>query len=81
MPHIGHHTGRHKEQKRATYPVLFVLDLGLALAAKTSPHTPEYFKKVNNGQAFPWEDFFFNAAAPMYPKARTQNVTRKYVKI
>ena len=30
-----------------------IADLRVALVAKTYPHQPQAFKKVNNGQAFP----------------------------
>ena len=40
--------------------IFFVQGLGLALAAKMCPHRPQAFKKVENGQAFPSEFFFFH---------------------
>ena len=54
----------------------FVQDLliGLTLVAKTCPHQPQAFKKVNNGQAFPQEEntlfsFLSKRVGSRYPKA------------
>ena len=45
-----------------TWPFFFVQGVltGLALAAKTFPHRPQVFKKVDNGQALPQETAFFS---------------------
>ena len=58
--------------------------IGLALAAKTCPKRPQPFKKVNNGQAFPYEATlfsFFDAVGSRYRKARLQKELCKYSKI
>ena len=65
----------------------FVQGLGLALlkVAKSCPHRPQAFKKVNNGQAFPQEKQFFSFSTERahcsYSKACLTKVSRIYLKI
>ena len=63
----------------------FALDLGLALVAKTCPYRPQAFKKVNNGQAFPYEEnicfFIFSWTSRLQVlQGMSQKNSRKYSK-
>ena len=71
-----------EESDMATF---FALDLGLALVAKTCPYRPQAFKKVNNGQAFPYEEnicfFIFSWTSRLQVlQGMSQKNSRKYSK-
>ena len=72
--HIWYHVDRHERCKRVTQPVVFVKDLGLALASKMRPDKSQAFKEVNNSQAIPQEEtifspnFFLNEPLPGAPR-------------
>ena len=68
--------------------IFFLQDLlmGLALGAKTCPHRPQAFKKVNNGQVFPLGNKHFVFCFPSkraecrYSTACLKKISRKYSK-
>ena len=54
MQYIWYHTDCHELWKSATWPLFLfrTCDIGLAQAAKTCPHPPQPFIKVDKGQEF-----------------------------